>query len=234
MRTATETVQTQSQETAPSSNDDSSNSQTTPTSTTSDSPTTTQAVPASAYSGFLSQYVMAILGKVTTSPVLNAAFSSVTMSVAFKSFWCVVLASAKMMEASYQLFRSSGASAFDSLTIPYLEGGVTWKSLNPMNKQWVILLTTGISLKLSLLALIASESMTGRAGSTCIKNGGKTLCDPEVRPLLTCCHLYVLLSSILTPCSMYCLNYQSLFRMLAVLACGELASFLTVACFRPV
>jgi hypothetical protein len=36
--------------------------------------------------------------------------------------------------------------------------------------------------------------------------------------------LYLLLSSKLSLCSMYCLNYQSMFQMLTDLACGELAS----------
>lgn len=118
-------------------------------------------------------------GKVTPSTVMNATFSSVTMSVAFKSFWCVVLASAKMMEPFYQLFRHTGAAAVDSLTVPYLEGGVGWSSLNPMNKQWVMFLTTALGLMLGLLASIASEAMTVRAGSTCSKDGGQSLCDPE-------------------------------------------------------
>ena len=84
-----------------------------------------------------------------------------------------------MMEPFYKLFRPSGALASDSLTIPYLEGGVAWKSLNPLNKQWVMLLTTAISLMLSLMASLASESMTVRAGATCSKDGGRTLCNPE-------------------------------------------------------
>jgi hypothetical protein len=36
--------------------------------------------------------------------------------------------------------------------------------------------------------------------------------------------LYLLLSSKLSRCSVYCLNYQSMFRVLADLACGELSS----------
>ena len=101
------------------------------------------------------------------------------MSVLFKSFWCLVLASAKMMEPFYQLFRAEGASAEESLLLKYLNSGLDRKALNPQSRRLVMFLTNIVYLLLSALAALASEAMTVRAGSTCDTEGGKVLCDPE-------------------------------------------------------
>lgn len=111
--------------------------------------------------------------------IINATFASVTMSVLFKSFWCVVLASARMMEPFYQLFRPAGASAENSLQLSYIGAGTAWKVLDLRNKRWVMLLTTVVSFMLSTMASLGSEAMVVRAGSTCNTNGGRTLCDPQ-------------------------------------------------------
>lgn len=141
-----------------------------------------QPVPPSTYSGFLSQYVYIIPGKITRFSIINATFAAVTMSVLFKSFWCWVLAASRMMEPFYHLFRPTGASAEESLLLPYIGAGTAWGSLNPWNKRWVMLLTTCVAFMLSAMAELGSEAMTVRAGSTCTgttKSGGRTLCDPQ-------------------------------------------------------
>jgi hypothetical protein len=86
------------------------------------------------------------------------------------------------MEPFYQLFRPSGASAEESLLLPYIGAGTAWGSLNPRNKRWIMLLTTCIAFMLSAMAELGSEAMTVRAGSTCTgstESGGRTLCDPQ-------------------------------------------------------
>ncbi|EXJ54380.1 hypothetical protein A1O7_09719 [Cladophialophora yegresii CBS 114405] len=101
------------------------------------------------------------------------------MSVLFKSFWCVVFASAKMMEPFYQLAKQSArATAEASVLRPYLQGGIDWADMNPANKHWVMFVTTFISIVLGLQASVASEAMTIQAGSTCNTQNGTQLCDP--------------------------------------------------------
>jgi hypothetical protein len=111
--------------------------------------------------------------------MVNAAFAFVTMSVLFKSFWCWVLAAARMMEPFYHLFHPTGASAEDSLLLLYIGAGTAWESLDPRNKRWVMLLTTIIAFMLSAMAELGSEAMTVRAGATCKTNGKRTLCEPQ-------------------------------------------------------
>ena len=83
------------------------------------------------------------------------------------------------MEPFYHLFRSSGASAEDSLLLPYIGAGTAWESLDPRNKRWVMLLTTIIAFMLSAMAELGSEAMNVRAGAMCKTNGRRTLCDPQ-------------------------------------------------------
>ena len=116
---------------------------------------------------------------VTVIVIINVIFTSVTMSVMFKSFWCVVLASTKMMEPFYQLSRSGGVSAKEALLTHYVGTGTAWRAFDPRNKRWLMLLTTIISVLLSAMASLGSETMTVRAGSICNKNGGRRLCDPQ-------------------------------------------------------
>jgi hypothetical protein len=101
------------------------------------------------------------------------------MSVIFKSFWGIVLASTKMMEPFHQLLQSDGASAKKALLIHYISTGTAWRAFDPRNKRWLMLLTTIISVLLSTMASLGSETMTVRAGSTCNKNGERRLCDPQ-------------------------------------------------------
>jgi hypothetical protein len=116
---------------------------------------------------------------VTAATTVAATFGSVTLSVLFKSFWCVVFASAKMMEPFYQLAKQgSSATAESSILRPYLQGGIDWADMNPSNKHWVMFLVTFISILLGLQASVASEAMTIQAGSTCNTENGTKLCDP--------------------------------------------------------
>lgn len=116
---------------------------------------------------------------VTGGVYFGAIFASVIMSVLFKSFWCVVFASAKMMEPFYQLAKEgTGVTAEASVLRPYLQGGIDWPDLNPANKYWVMFLTTVISVFLSVQASLASEAMTVQAGATCNVDGSTKLCDP--------------------------------------------------------
>jgi hypothetical protein len=123
--------------------------------------------------------VVIIQTNITVIVIVNAIFASVTMSVMFKSFWCVVLASTKMMEPFYQLSRSGGVSAKEALLTHYVGAGTAWRAFDPRNKRWLMLLTTIISVLLSAMASLGSETMSVRAGSTCNNNGGRRLCDPQ-------------------------------------------------------
>jgi hypothetical protein len=124
-------------------------------------------------------YVLGLPVPVTASAYVGATFASVTMSVLFKSFWCVVFASAKMMEPFYQLAKEgASATAKASVLRPYLQGGIDWPDLNPANRYWVMFLTTVVSISSSLQASLASEAMTVQAGATCNTENGTKLCDP--------------------------------------------------------
>jgi hypothetical protein len=124
-------------------------------------------------------YVLALPIPVTAATTVAATFGSVTMSVLFKSFWCVVFASAKMMEPFYQLAKQGAkASAEASILRPYLQGGIEWGDLDPRNKRWAMFLTTFISILMGLQASVASEAMTIQAGSKCDTDNGTKLCDP--------------------------------------------------------
>lgn len=99
---------------------------------------------------------------------MAAAFGAATMSVLFKSFWCVVFASAKMMEPFYRLAkRGARVKAGATILRPCLQGGIDWADLNPANKHWVMFLVTFTSIVLGLQASVASEAMTIQVGSTC-------------------------------------------------------------------
>ncbi|KAL6247992.1 hypothetical protein RBB50_005340 [Rhinocladiella similis] len=100
------------------------------------------------------------------------------MSVLFKSFWSVVFASAQMMEPFYQLAKGSPVTAKASVLRPNLKGGIDWLYLNPLNKHWVMFLTTVLSILFSVQASIASEAMTVQAGASCNTKNGRKLCDP--------------------------------------------------------
>lgn len=111
--------------------------------------------------------------------IISAIFATVVMSVMFKSFWSIVLASTKMMEPFYRLSRPEGASAKEALLTHYVGTGTVWRALDPRNKRWLMLITTVISVLLSAMAALGSETMTVRAGSTCDTHGGRKLCDPQ-------------------------------------------------------
>lgn len=115
---------------------------------------------------------------VTNIVLAGATFAPVTMSVLFKSFWSVVFASAQMMEPFYQLAKGSPVTAKASVLRPNLKGGIDWSYLNPLNKQWVMFLTTVLSILFSVQASIASEAMTVQAGASCDTKKGRKLCDP--------------------------------------------------------
>ena len=126
-----------------------------------------------------SPYILTLPVPVTDTTIYAAVFVTVTMSVLFKSFWCVVFASAKMMEPFYQLSKeATKVKAEASVLRQYLQAGIEWRDLNPMNKQWVMFLTTIVSILLSVQASIASEAMTVQAGATCDTQNGTKLCDP--------------------------------------------------------
>lgn len=126
-----------------------------------------------------SPFVLTLPVPVTDTTIYAAVFVTVTMSVLFKSFWCVVFASSKMMEPFYQLSKeATKVTAEASVLRQYLQAGIEWRDLNPMNKQWVMFLTTVVSILLSIQASIASEAMTVQAGATCDTQNGTKLCDP--------------------------------------------------------
>lgn len=126
-----------------------------------------------------SPFILTLPVPVTNTTLYAAIFVTVTMSVLFKSFWCVVFASAKMMEPFYQLSREATmVTAESSVLRQYLQAGIEWRDLNPKNKHWVMFLTTIVSILLSVQASIASEAMTVQAGATCDTQNGTKLCDP--------------------------------------------------------
>ena len=126
-----------------------------------------------------SPFILTLPVPITDTTMYAAIFVTVTMSVLFKSFWCVVFASAKMMEPFYQLSRGATmVTAEASVLRQYLQAGIEWRDLNPKNKHWVMFLTTIVNILLSVQASIASEAMTVQAGATCDTHNGTKLCDP--------------------------------------------------------
>lgn len=109
-----------------------------------------------------------------------ASYLGVFLAVLLKEIWSVVFCNTKMMEPFYQLHRSEGATAEDSLLANYLSTWLSWRSFRAIiGGQWVLLLVTLNYGFLAALSPLATETMKVQATDWCkLAKGGYQPCSP--------------------------------------------------------
>lgn len=109
-----------------------------------------------------------------------ASYLSVFVAVLLKEIWSVVFCNTKMMEPFYQLHRSEGATAEDSLLANYLSTWLSWRSFRAIIRgQWVMLFVTLVYGLIAALSPLATETMKVQATDWCkLSEGGYQPCSP--------------------------------------------------------
>lgn len=108
----------------------------------------------------------------------TGVYLCIIITVLFKTLWGIVLASTKMIEPFYQLHKSAGASAKESLLSGYLASGLSLESFkNIFRQHWVMTLTTAVYVVATASMAVASETMTIRSGNNCTTPDDPIHCD---------------------------------------------------------
>lgn len=137
----------------------------------------------------------------------NALYLGPLVGVLLKMVWDVIYGDIKLMEPFYRLAHPTGASAADSILANYLQCGFNWSSLTGIFKgQWAMTLASAIYLLMSLVAPIASESMTVRPQSMCPVGSHSQPCNPAwilVRLMVRCLEVVLGLAAVLLVALMF-------------------------------
>ena len=147
----------------------------------------------------VSQSYVKLSGPFTKIDYFNALYLGPIIGVILKMTWDAIYGDIKLMEPFYRLASPDGATAGASLLMNYLDCGFGWASLGGIFKgQWAMTLASAIYVLTSLIAPLASESMTVRAQSICrTELSDRQPCDPAwilVKLVIRCLEA-VLLSS---------------------------------------
>jgi hypothetical protein len=102
-----------------------------------------------------------------------SSYMAILVAVMFKLTWGLVFSGLKMLEPFYQLSKSEGATASESLLADYLSAAY---GLNHMRHifsgHWVMLFSTLTYIAMACLSPVASESMTITATQLCPTTSG--------------------------------------------------------------
>ena len=97
----------------------------------------------------------------TNEDYFLAMYLPTLLTVILQSSWTIIYAATKMMEPFYQLAKSGGARAEDSLLADYLSSGLSLNSLQSLfSGHLVMLCTSTVQLLMGVVVTLAGESMT--------------------------------------------------------------------------